>query len=144
MRAASKLFLQAFPNLACFCPSFSKESFGRFVGFQGVASLPNRKCGLSKSFVAACPLPATFQPPPDHIRPPRAVWVRGGRRLAWLQALADDPPPTSSPCVSGGDRRRFQFCIERNQSLGHLFLQLCNFVILAESRTVSRAPLYYI
>jgi hypothetical protein len=46
MRAASKLFLQAFPNLGCFCPSFSKESFGRFVGFQGVARLPNPKCPL--------------------------------------------------------------------------------------------------
>ena len=37
-------FLQAFPNLGCFPPSFSKESFGRFVGFQWVARLPNPKC----------------------------------------------------------------------------------------------------
>jgi hypothetical protein len=41
MRAASHAFLQAFPNLGCFCPSFSKQFFGRFVGFQGVASLKN-------------------------------------------------------------------------------------------------------
>jgi hypothetical protein len=34
IKAASKAFLQAFPNLACFCPSFSKQSFGHFVGFQ--------------------------------------------------------------------------------------------------------------
>jgi hypothetical protein len=34
---------QAFPKPACFCPSFSKDSFGRFVGFQGVASLKNLK-----------------------------------------------------------------------------------------------------
>ena len=39
-------FLQAFPNLGCFSPSFSKESFGRFVGFQWVARLPNPKCPL--------------------------------------------------------------------------------------------------
>src|SRR5271170_936513 len=31
-----KLFLQAFPNLSHFSPSFSKDSFGRFVGFQGL------------------------------------------------------------------------------------------------------------
>jgi hypothetical protein len=24
-------FFQAFPNLGCFCPSFSKEAFGGFV-----------------------------------------------------------------------------------------------------------------
>src|SRR5277367_2002624 len=34
-------FVQAFPKLGCFRPSFSKQSFGRFVGFQGVASLKN-------------------------------------------------------------------------------------------------------
>jgi hypothetical protein len=33
--------LQAFPNLACFRPSFSKESFGGFVEVQGVASPQN-------------------------------------------------------------------------------------------------------
>ena len=42
--AALQAFLQAFPKLGCFSPSFSKESFGRFVGFQWVASLPNPKC----------------------------------------------------------------------------------------------------
>jgi hypothetical protein len=46
-----------------------------------------------------------------------------GRRSA-APSLADDPAPTSSPCVSGGDRRRFQFCIERFQNLGRLILQL--------------------
>jgi hypothetical protein len=40
-KAASQAFLQAFPNLGCFRPSFSKRIFGRFVGFQGVASLKN-------------------------------------------------------------------------------------------------------
>src|SRR5277367_5902328 len=29
-------FFQASPKIACFAPSFSKESFGGFVGFQGV------------------------------------------------------------------------------------------------------------
>jgi hypothetical protein len=53
-----------------------------------------------------------------------------GRRSA--RCPRGRPPPTSSPCVSGGDRHRFQFCIERFQSLRHLLLQLynsCNFVI---------------
>jgi hypothetical protein len=35
-------FFQAFPNLGLFSPSFSKESFGGFLGFQGVASLLTR------------------------------------------------------------------------------------------------------
>ena len=34
-------FCQAFPNLACFRPSFSKHFFGGFVGFQGVTRFPN-------------------------------------------------------------------------------------------------------
>jgi hypothetical protein len=42
--ASSKLFLQAFPNLGCFAPSFSKHFLGGFVGFHWVASLPNPKC----------------------------------------------------------------------------------------------------
>ena len=46
------------------------------------------------------------------------------RRRSAAPSLADDPSPTSSPCVSGGDRRRFQFCIERFQNLRRLFLQL--------------------
>src|SRR5271170_4942872 len=41
-------------------------------------------------------------------------------------------------------RRLFQFCIEGFQSVGRLFLELRNFVVLAapepEWRTVSRAP----
>ena len=51
-------FLQAFPNLSCFCPSFSKESFGGFVGFQGVTRPPNHK-GPSPNFFVA---PASFRP----------------------------------------------------------------------------------
>jgi hypothetical protein len=39
--ASSKHFCQAFPNLACFCPSFSKDFFGDFVGFQEVTRFPN-------------------------------------------------------------------------------------------------------
>ncbi len=41
--ASAKLFLQTFPNLGRVSPSFSKDSFGGFVGFQWVASLPNQK-----------------------------------------------------------------------------------------------------
>jgi hypothetical protein len=44
----SKLFLQDFPNLGRFSPSFSKVSFGGFVGFQWVA-------------VAAKPIKSPFQ-----------------------------------------------------------------------------------
>ena len=36
-------FLQTFPNLTCFSPSFSKESFGGFVKFQRVTRVPNPK-----------------------------------------------------------------------------------------------------
>src|SRR5271167_1550168 len=42
-RSEAHRSLQAFPNLGCFSPSFSKESFGRFVGFQWIARLPNPK-----------------------------------------------------------------------------------------------------
>src|SRR5271170_3419408 len=52
------------------------------------------------------------------------------------------------PTSPTGDRRRFQFCIERFQGLRRLFLQLSNFVILAvrqpEPRTVSCPPVYQI
>jgi hypothetical protein len=34
-------FFQAFPKIACFAPSFSKQSFGGFVEFQGITRLPN-------------------------------------------------------------------------------------------------------
>jgi hypothetical protein len=82
MRAASHGFLQAFPNLDCFCPSFSKHIFGRFVRFQGVASLPNRKCGVSKSFVARRPLPAPFRPPRTTFRRLASHGSEAGRCLA--------------------------------------------------------------
>jgi hypothetical protein len=36
-------FLQAFPNLGYFCPSFSKQSFGGFVGFQWVARVSTER-----------------------------------------------------------------------------------------------------
>ena len=36
-------FLQTLPNLTCFSPSFSKESFGGFVEFQWVTRVPNPK-----------------------------------------------------------------------------------------------------
>jgi hypothetical protein len=51
-------FFQAFPNPGCFAPSFSKQIFGRFVGFQGVASLKNLNDVSSNFFVA----PASLQP----------------------------------------------------------------------------------
>jgi hypothetical protein len=41
IKAPSKPFFQASPKLACFAPSFSKQIFGCFVGFQWVTSFPN-------------------------------------------------------------------------------------------------------
>jgi hypothetical protein len=69
-------FLQAFPNLRLFSPSFSKESFGGFVGFQGVArvaGVAGHKVPLSKFFAPAGPLSPTFQTPPRRIPQPGAV-----------------------------------------------------------------------
>src|SRR5277367_5450672 len=74
-KAASQAFLQAFPNLGCFCPSFSKQIFGRFVGFQGVASLKNLN-DVSPNFCGSRPpfsrIPAAAAP---HSAA-RATWVR--------------------------------------------------------------------
>src|SRR5271169_1203228 len=55
-KAASQAFPQAFPNLGCFRPSFSKQIFGRFVGFQGVASLKNLNDVPPNFFAAPAPL----------------------------------------------------------------------------------------
>ena len=87
MRAASQAFLQAFPNLDCFCPSFSKQILGRFVGFQGVASLPNRESVDSPNLLspaAPCrphsgPRPTTFHrlAPQGSEREPRLAWAYG-------------------------------------------------------------------
>src|SRR5277367_2566529 len=64
-KAASQAFLQAFPNLGCFRPSFSKQIFGRFVGFQGVASLKNLN-DVSPNFLW---LPPPFSRIPDAAAP---------------------------------------------------------------------------
>src|ERR1700729_2544738 len=40
-KGALQAFFQASPKVACFAPSFSKEIFGGFVGFQRVTRLPN-------------------------------------------------------------------------------------------------------
>src|SRR5271163_4110133 len=79
-KAASQAFLQAFPNLACFCPSFSKQIFGRFVGFQGVASLKNLS-DVSPNFGGSRLPSAVFQPPLRRIPPPRAGCVRAHSAL---------------------------------------------------------------
>jgi hypothetical protein len=63
------------------------------------------------------------------------------RRRSAAPSLADDPSPTGSPCGSGGDIADFSFASSDFQNLRRLFLHFCNFVILAESRTVSRRPL---
>jgi hypothetical protein len=39
-KGALQAFFQASPKLACFAPSFSKQIFGGFVGFQWVTSFP--------------------------------------------------------------------------------------------------------
>src|ERR1700722_12973438 len=75
--AGHPAFLQAFPNLACFAPSFSKQSLGGFVGFQRVASLKNPKCSCSKFFAA----PASFDRIPDAAAPHFATSPRNGSRV---------------------------------------------------------------
>ena len=70
-------FFQAFPNPGCFAPSFSKQIFGRFVGFQGVASLKAPKRCLSKFF---CGSPPPFSRIPDAAAPAfRRLAPEGGR-----------------------------------------------------------------
>jgi hypothetical protein len=49
---ASKFFFQTFPNLGLFSPRISKESFGGFVGFQGVTHRCKPKAPFSKFFVS--------------------------------------------------------------------------------------------
>jgi hypothetical protein len=52
-------FWQAFPNLGCFRPSISKDSFGGFLGFQWVTRAKNPKSLLPNFFAA----PASFRTP---------------------------------------------------------------------------------
>ena len=84
IKAASKAFLQAFPNLACLCPSFSKQTFGHFVGFQWVTRVKNQKVPLPNFFVPPASIqpysrrrPAVFPRAHGEWRPVRSA---GGRR----------------------------------------------------------------
>jgi hypothetical protein len=79
-KATSQAFLQAFPNLGCFRPSLSKQIFGRFVGFQGVASLKNEN-DVSPNFFRLPPSFSRIQPPLRRIPPPRATCVRARSAL---------------------------------------------------------------
>ena len=47
-----KRFLQAFPNLSDCSPSFSKDSFGRLVGFQGIAGVQGPGIMILQIFAA--------------------------------------------------------------------------------------------
>jgi hypothetical protein len=51
--ANGQTFLQTFPNLACFSPRISKESFGDFGEFQGLTRVPNPKDPYPNFFPAA-------------------------------------------------------------------------------------------
>src|SRR5271170_4933338 len=64
--AGSKSFLQAFPNLRLFSPSFSKESFGGFVEFQRVTRVP-------KFQTQKAPFPNFSLRPPPFGLVPKAV-----------------------------------------------------------------------
>ena len=59
-RLPLQAFCQAFPNLGCFCPRISKDSFGGFVGFQRVTRVPNPKCPSPNFFASA----GSQNPPP--------------------------------------------------------------------------------
>jgi hypothetical protein len=52
-KATLQAFFQAFPNLRLFSPNISKESFGGFVGFQGVVRVANRKSAFPNLFAAS-------------------------------------------------------------------------------------------
>jgi hypothetical protein len=71
---APQHFFQAFPNLACFCPSFSKHFFGGFVEFQGVTRFPNLNVRFPNFFPFS--IRWNFRHAP---RPPRSQ-VSEGRR----------------------------------------------------------------
>jgi hypothetical protein len=64
-------FFQAFPNFRLFSPNISKESFGGFVGFQGVTS-PKSLNDVPPNFFV---VPASLQP---YSRRLRAVFRRPG------------------------------------------------------------------
>src|SRR5271155_2779348 len=81
IKTGLQAFLQAFPNLSLFSPSFSKQSFGGFVGFQGVTRPPDQKAPLPNFFAA--PPPCCHIP--DAVEPHCAA-VEGGRRFAWVRA----------------------------------------------------------
>jgi hypothetical protein len=88
-------FLQAFPNLACFCPSFSKQIFGGFVRFQRVASLKNPKC-RSPNFL---PLPPPFNLIPSAAPPHSARSRRRGS--AWTAARSGVRSRGVGACTMG-------------------------------------------
>jgi hypothetical protein len=93
-------FLQAFPNLGCFSPSFSKESFGRFVGFQWVARLPN----------PMSPLPNILLSPgarrTRRTRPDQWGSLRAHRNtLAWMPFFRKKNRRFLFQCASTGARR---------------------------------------
>jgi hypothetical protein len=86
IKAASKPFLQAFPNLGCFRPRISKDSFGGFLGFQWVTRGKNPKCVPSKFFRHARLFSATF-----HYRAPFHCFTTGwarGRTAVSVQACS--------------------------------------------------------
>src|SRR3984957_19520098 len=68
---------QAFPKPACFCPSFSKDCFGRFLRFQGVASLKNLK-DVAPNF-------SWLSPPFGRI--PAAAAPHSAARAAWVRKV---------------------------------------------------------
>ena len=85
-------FLQTFPNLTCFSPSFSKESFGGFVEFQRVTRVPNPKSRFPNY---------SSRPPP--VRP------RSERRRATFHRLGcSDPGVFSGSSCCGTAGRTFR------------------------------------
>src|SRR6202041_3146449 len=71
-KGSLQAFFQTSPKVACFAPSFSKEIFGGFVGFQRVTRLPN----VLRWFPNFSPSAAPFRP---HFGLRRTAF----RRLAW-------------------------------------------------------------
>ena len=100
-------FLQGFPNPSCFCPSFSKQFFGGFVGFQKVTRVPNLESPLPNLFAA----PASFW---THFRRRRAAFrqvaPRGVERVR---------PKTEGVFVANGGGRVHRAASIRVESKHH-------------------------
>jgi hypothetical protein len=87
--AASKALWQAFPNLSCFSPRISKQSFGGFVEFQRVTRVKNSKRPSPNFFAALASLWSYFWRRPVAFRRVQLdALIRGRERVGRMVAKA--------------------------------------------------------